>query len=164
VENGKRLRTPAAAEYLGIGESTLVKGRMTGNGPVYSKLGRICVYSIEDLDEYAEARRRRSTSEPAPATASWPRGNGTALDLTLPVEELEFATRVENALLADGIETLHKLLGKTEAELLGVPNLGKVSLAEIKSTLRKRRLRLGIELWPPQRLPQQFVPGKKRRG
>jgi hypothetical protein len=160
VENRKRLRPPEAAEYLGTSTSTLAKWRMAGNGPPYSKLGggRIISYDVGDLERYAEGRRRRSTSEPAPAgeqnaRAGRPRpgvinGGASTLDLTLPVKELEFSTRVTNALLADGIDALHELLGKTEAELLGIPNLGKVSLAEIKSTLRKRRLRLGMEIAP----------------
>lgn len=60
-----KLRTPAAAEYLGMGESTLEKLRLTGDGPRYSKLGkRTVVYDEGDLDEYAAARRRRSTSDP----------------------------------------------------------------------------------------------------
>lgn len=62
----RKLRTPDAAAYLGIGKSTLDKQRMTGDGPVYSKLGgKIVVYDIADLDAYAAARRRRSTSEAA---------------------------------------------------------------------------------------------------
>jgi hypothetical protein len=65
-EYRKRLRTPEAAAYLRLSPSTLAKMRLTGYGPAYSKLGgRIVVYEISDLDEYAAARRRRSTSEPA---------------------------------------------------------------------------------------------------
>jgi predicted DNA-binding transcriptional regulator AlpA len=48
-----------------MGESTLEKLRLTGDGPRYSKLGkRTVVYDEGDLDEYAAARRRRSTSDP----------------------------------------------------------------------------------------------------
>ena len=62
----RKLRAPDAAAYLGIGKSTLDKLRMSGNGPVYSKLGdKIVIYDIADLDVYAAARRRRSTSEAA---------------------------------------------------------------------------------------------------
>jgi predicted DNA-binding transcriptional regulator AlpA len=61
-----KLRAPAAAQYLGIGKSTLDKLRMTGRGPVYSKLGgKTVVYDVADLDAFAMARRRRSTSEAA---------------------------------------------------------------------------------------------------
>jgi Helix-turn-helix domain len=66
VDNGKRLRTPAAAEYLGVSASTMAKQRMTGDGPPFAKLGKIVVYDTCDLDRYVEAHRRRSTSDPGP--------------------------------------------------------------------------------------------------
>jgi hypothetical protein len=59
----RRLRTKDAAEYIGLSKSTLEKYRVTGNGPVYSALGRIVVYEIGDLDAFVEARKRISTSE-----------------------------------------------------------------------------------------------------
>jgi hypothetical protein len=71
----KRLRTPKAAAYLALSPSTLAKMRLTGDGPAYSKLGRIVVYEISDLDEYADARRRHSTSDPA--TVLEPVSNGS---------------------------------------------------------------------------------------
>lgn len=62
--SSKRLRAPAAAEYLGLSASTLAKMRLRGDGPVYSKAGpRVVVYDVADLDEYLTARRRRSTSD-----------------------------------------------------------------------------------------------------
>jgi len=59
------LRTPAAAEYLGLSKSTLEKYRLRGDGPRYSKLGKSCVYGIADLDAWVKARSRNSTSEPS---------------------------------------------------------------------------------------------------
>lgn len=58
----RRLRTKAAADYLGLSKSTLEKKRVTGDGPVHAALGRVVVYDVEDLDEYVEERKRRSTS------------------------------------------------------------------------------------------------------
>lgn len=61
-----RLRTTAAAAYCGVSKSYLNKGRLYGYGPAFSKLpGGIVVYSICDLDEWLDARKRRSTSEEA---------------------------------------------------------------------------------------------------
>lgn len=58
-------RTKSAAKYLAMGASTLEKLRLTGEGPRYSKLGRrIVIYDEDDLDEFAAARLRRSTSDP----------------------------------------------------------------------------------------------------
>jgi Helix-turn-helix domain len=59
-----RLRTRAAAEYLGIAESTLEKWRVTGTGPAFERCGsRIVVYSVEALETFLAARRATSTSE-----------------------------------------------------------------------------------------------------
>ena len=59
-----RLRTPAAAEYVGLSGSTLEKLRLTGGGPAHYKSGpKIVVYRVEDLDAWLSARRRTSTSD-----------------------------------------------------------------------------------------------------
>ena len=60
---GPRLRTPAAAEYLGIAASTLEKMRVFGTGPEFEIVGKAVVYSISALEEYLAQRRARSTSE-----------------------------------------------------------------------------------------------------
>ena len=54
----------AAARHLGLSKSTLAKLRLSGNGPVYCKLGRRIVYRLIDLDAWLQSCRRRSTSEP----------------------------------------------------------------------------------------------------
>jgi predicted DNA-binding transcriptional regulator AlpA len=65
LSDGRRLRTPEAAEYLGVGESTLEKWRCSGQGPMFERSGtRIVVYRVADLEEFLTARRARSTSEP----------------------------------------------------------------------------------------------------
>jgi predicted DNA-binding transcriptional regulator AlpA len=57
------MRTPAAARYLGIAESTLNKTRLTGEGPSFVKVGpRAVAYRRADLDAWLAARVRRSTS------------------------------------------------------------------------------------------------------
>jgi hypothetical protein len=60
---GPRLRTPAAAHYLGIADSTLEKMRVSGTGPEFEIVGKAVVYSIPALEEYLAQRRARSTSE-----------------------------------------------------------------------------------------------------
>ena len=57
------LRTAEAAAYCGSSASTFEKLRLTGGGPVYSKIGRRVVYRVEDLDAWLNASKRRSTSE-----------------------------------------------------------------------------------------------------
>lgn len=57
------LKTKEAADYCGSSASTFEKLRLTGGGPIYSKIGRRVVYRLEDLDAWLAASRRRSTSE-----------------------------------------------------------------------------------------------------
>jgi predicted DNA-binding transcriptional regulator AlpA len=59
------LRTPDAAQYCGSSASTFEKMRLSGGGPIYSKLGRRVVYRVEDLDAWLATHRRRSTSDTA---------------------------------------------------------------------------------------------------
>mgnify|MGYP001309559506 CR=1 FL=1 len=58
------LRTKEAAEFLSLSARTLEKHRCFGTGPAYRKLGGRIVYSITDLDAWAELGLRRSTSDP----------------------------------------------------------------------------------------------------
>ena len=56
-------RTKGAANYLGVGQSTLERKRIEGNGPKFRRLGkRIVVYAIEDLDAWASQEIRNSTA------------------------------------------------------------------------------------------------------
>lgn len=55
--------TVEAARYLSLGKSTLAKHRCYGTGPIYQKIGRRVLYCAEDLDAWAAATRRSSTSE-----------------------------------------------------------------------------------------------------
>jgi predicted DNA-binding transcriptional regulator AlpA len=58
------LRTPDAAQYLGLTASTLEKMRLYGTGPHFIRLGiRAVGYSLSDLNSWIESRRHRSTSE-----------------------------------------------------------------------------------------------------
>ena len=60
------LRTPGAAAYLGVGQSTLERKRIDGTGPKFRRLGaKIITYAIDDLDAWASEQIHRSTSEVA---------------------------------------------------------------------------------------------------
>ena len=61
------MRTPEAADYLGVTKSTLEKRRLTGDGPSYVKAGRSVRNCVSDLDQWLDAHIRRSTSEPQAA-------------------------------------------------------------------------------------------------
>lgn len=60
---GRRLRTPEAADYLGLSVSTLEKMRTNGGGPAFAAMGRAISYAVADLDAWAAARTVRNTSE-----------------------------------------------------------------------------------------------------
>ena len=58
------MRTPEAARYVALSESTLTKMRLRGDGPLFIKVGpRAVAYRKADLDAWLEARVRRSTSD-----------------------------------------------------------------------------------------------------
>lgn len=60
------LRTPDAAAYLGMGQSTLERKRIDGTGPTFRRLGaKIVTYAICDLDAWASKQVHNSTSEAA---------------------------------------------------------------------------------------------------
>lgn len=73
--HARRMRTRAAAEYVGSSKSTLEKLRLTGGGPPFIKLGRTVVYDSRDLDEWLAARKRLSTSDIGGARMSAPAGS-----------------------------------------------------------------------------------------
>jgi hypothetical protein len=58
-----KLNSEEAADYLGLGSSTLPKYRVFGGGPPYFKVSRRVIYDPDDLDAWLEARRRSSTSD-----------------------------------------------------------------------------------------------------
>jgi hypothetical protein len=69
-------------------------------------------------------------------------------DLSLPVTSLNLASRATNALTREGVHTVAQLVQRTDADLLGTPNLGRLSLAQVKQALAGRKLRLGMVLLP----------------
>lgn len=58
------LRTPEAAQFLGLSGRTLEKHRTYGTGPAYHKLGGRVVYALEDLQSWASRGAVTSTSDP----------------------------------------------------------------------------------------------------
>jgi excisionase family DNA binding protein len=62
-EQPKWLTRKEAAAYLRLGESTLAKLFVSGDGPPAIKVGRSVRYAAGDLDAWMGSRRRRSTSD-----------------------------------------------------------------------------------------------------
>jgi len=56
------LSTPDAARVLGLKPCTLENWRVVGGGPRFRKFGKAVRYARSDLDAFAEAATRTSTS------------------------------------------------------------------------------------------------------
>ena len=66
VKQSRRLRTKAAADYVGLSTSSLEKDRVTGRLEIpYMKIGSAVIYDTAALDMWLAAHSRRSTSEAA---------------------------------------------------------------------------------------------------
>jgi len=61
------LTTEQAAARLGLQPRTLERWRWAGLGPKFRKLGGAVRYAPQDLDAWADAATRSSTSDPGPA-------------------------------------------------------------------------------------------------
>jgi hypothetical protein len=64
------LTVEAAAEYLGLGITTLNKWRVSGAGPVFVKMGSRIAYTRSDLERFIAQNRLRSTSARAKGVAA----------------------------------------------------------------------------------------------
>lgn len=53
----ERFRNREAADYLKVSPGTLEVWRCKGRGPRYSKLGKVVVYDVRDLDAFLESRK-----------------------------------------------------------------------------------------------------------
>jgi predicted DNA-binding transcriptional regulator AlpA len=63
TSNSITLTASEAARVLGLAPSTLAKLRLSGNGPVYCKLGRRVVYRRDDLVAWLESRVALNTTD-----------------------------------------------------------------------------------------------------
>ena len=57
------IRETEAATMLGLVPNTLAKWRWRGEGPPFSKLGRVVVYDVDVLQQWVAEREQRSTSD-----------------------------------------------------------------------------------------------------
>lgn len=52
------LDTRGAADHLGLSTQQLELWRMKGGGPAFHRVGRKCLYAVEDLRAFMDALRR----------------------------------------------------------------------------------------------------------
>ena len=58
------LTNDEAADFLRLSPRTLEKQRVIGGGPRFRKFGRRVMYSVADLEAWADARSFEATSDP----------------------------------------------------------------------------------------------------
>ena len=70
------------------------------------------------------------------------------------IESLELTVRALNCLRSEKVHLVGDLVTKTDQDLMKIPNLGRKSMTEIKTSLATNGLSLGmkVEPWPPKHL------------
>jgi len=71
--------------------------------------------------------------------------DGTAINKAspeTPIRELGLSVRTFNCLNNDNLKTLGELVQRSEIELMRIPNLGRLSLKEIKEVLQRKGYRI----------------------
>jgi DNA-directed RNA polymerase subunit alpha len=69
-------------------------------------------------------------------------GTGAEPEEDMLIDDLDLGVRSLNCLKREGIETVGDLIGKTEQELMCIPNFGRKSLDEVRERLEKNNLKL----------------------
>ena len=69
-------------------------------------------------------------------------GNGSEPEEDMLIDDLDLGVRSLNCLKREGIETVGDLIGKSEQELMCIPNFGRKSLDEVRERLEKNNLKL----------------------
>jgi Helix-turn-helix domain len=64
VHPTRYLTNDEAADFLRLSPRTLEKQRVIGGGPRFRKFGRRVMYSVADLEVWADARTFEATSDP----------------------------------------------------------------------------------------------------
>lgn len=67
------LNQKEAATLLGVSTRTLERLRVTGNGPRFTRLGRLVRYRQCDLSDFIDSNLRTSTSQDPPAVPGVPK-------------------------------------------------------------------------------------------
>ena len=61
IQGRQWLSAKEAAEYCGLGFSTMAKLRLSGGGPEFSKVGEKVLYHRDNLDKWLHSKSRTST-------------------------------------------------------------------------------------------------------
>jgi DNA-directed RNA polymerase subunit alpha len=98
---------------------------------------------------YSQSRDEHPVAED-PSTSEFNRKNRETTELSgilsAPISDLELSVRARNCLDGANMQTIRDLVRLSESEVMNLKNLGKTSLAEIKSKLAERGLSLGMSV------------------
>jgi DNA-directed RNA polymerase subunit alpha len=98
---------------------------------------------------YSQSRDEHPVAED-PSTSEFNRKNRESTELSgllsAPISDLELSVRARNCLDGANMQTIRDLVRLSESEVMNLKNLGKTSLAEIKTKLAERGLSLGMSV------------------
>ncbi len=77
--------------------------------------------------------------------------------LNKKIEDLEMSIRVTGSLNMHGIKTVGDITKMTESSLRRLPNIGRLSVNEIKHTLKDLGLELGMHSTPQEEPPEKTL-------
>jgi hypothetical protein len=77
--------------------------------------------------------------------------------LNKKIEDLEMSIRVTGSLNMHGIKTVGDITKMTESSLKRLPNIGRLSVNEIKHTLKDLGLELGMHSKPQEEPPEKTL-------
>ena len=114
------LTTVEAARYVGLSHRTLKRYRVTGEGPVFHRLGGRVRYRRDDLDVWAAERRRVSTVDDGSGERPGP-ALGCAVAAALGVAALlagtDAALATTDTAFGNPLTTVENIVGGTGGQL-----------------------------------------------
>jgi len=153
------LRNGPVTVRTGLSPSQRWRLEQRGEFPARVQLSEMSVGWYEDeIDAWVASRPRAGGKQPPlpkgrrqPPHASHSNGIGPPIHKVLDrhIDELDLSVRASNALRNENIIVIGDLVKRTKQELLSIPNLGRVSLAEVEPVLAKLKLHLGMQLPAP---------------
>ena len=140
------LNTVEAGRYVGLSHRTLRRYRVTGEGPLYYRLGGRVRYRRDDLDAWAAKRQEASTSDPGSGDSD---GDGprpvlsvvavAVLAVTAVLAGPEAALATTDTTFGNPLDTVENIVGGTGGQLAAALAVGA---ALVGSVLRFNAMQL----------------------
>ena len=147
VQEGKPSRAEAIRRLVHLGLTAKMNNRTASEGQKF-RAREMAGKTIDRMadptahpDDQASRKHRllKGPEEFREARVDRPKANEGLPDAT-PIEHLQLATRMRNALNDAGLKTVGEVRETSDDTLLSLPDLGKISIAHLRKKLRHRRL------------------------